>query len=62
MVVQYMEGQNAGGNTGDPAMTATALLSLGIDVARWYRDEGAWTPEQIADHYCRLALRMVGAE
>lgn len=47
--------------TDDPHMTSLALLSLGIDVARWYRDEGAWTPEQIADHYRELALRMVGA-
>ena len=47
--------------TGHPRMTALALLSLGIDVARWYRDEGEWTPAQIADHYCELALRMVGA-
>lgn len=46
--------------TSDPHMTALALLSLGIDVARWYRDEGAWTPTQIADHYCELALRVVG--
>lgn len=45
----------------DPQMTALALLSLGIDVARWYRDEGAWTPEQVGDHYADLALRMVGA-
>ena len=48
-------------HTSDPRMTALALLSLGIDVARWYRDEGEWTPEQIADHYCELALRVVGA-
>jgi AcrR family transcriptional regulator len=48
--------------TSDPRMTALALLSLGIDVARWYRDEGEWTPEQIADHYCELALRIVGAD
>lgn len=47
--------------TDDPRMTALALLSLGIDVARWYRDEGEWTPEQIADHYATLALRVVGA-
>jgi AcrR family transcriptional regulator len=47
--------------TDTPHMTALALLSLGIDVARWYRDEGAWTPAQIADHYCELALRIVGA-
>lgn len=48
-------------HTSDPRITTLALLSLGIDVARWYRDEGEWTPEQIADHYCELALRMVGA-
>ena len=48
-------------HTADSQMTALALLSLGIDVARWYRDEGTWTPEQIAEHYCTLALRIVGA-
>jgi AcrR family transcriptional regulator len=47
--------------TSNPHMTALALLSLGIDVARWYRDEGEWTPAQIADHYCELAIRLVGA-
>lgn len=47
--------------TDDPQMTSLALLSLGIDVARWYRDEGEWTPDQIADHYCTLAQRIVGA-
>lgn len=45
-----------------PRMTALALLSLGIDVARWYRDDGEWTPAQIAEHYCDLALRIVGAQ
>ncbi len=48
-------------HTDNPSMTALALLSLGIDVARWYRDEGAWAPEQIAAHYSDLALRIVGA-
>ena len=48
-------------HTSNPSMTALALLSLGIDVARWYRDEGAWTPEEIGDYYCELALRIVGA-
>ncbi|RMI31344.1 TetR family transcriptional regulator [Nocardia stercoris] len=42
-------------------MAAAALLSLGIDLARWYRDDGAWTPEQIGDYYVDLALRIVGA-
>ena len=45
-----------------PQMTALALLSLGIDVARWYRDEGEWSPEQIADYYGGVALRLVGAD
>ncbi|MQA63025.1 MAG: TetR family transcriptional regulator [Actinophytocola sp.] len=47
-------------HTGNPRMTALALLSLGIDVARWYRDEGDWSPADIAEHYCELALRIVG--
>jgi AcrR family transcriptional regulator len=48
-------------STPNADMTALALLSLGIDVARWFRDEGQWTPEDVADHYCELALRLVGA-
>lgn len=48
-------------STPDPAMTATALLSLGIDVARWYREDRGWSPEHLAGHYVDLALRMVGA-
>jgi AcrR family transcriptional regulator len=44
----------------DAGMTANALTSLGIDVARWYRSEGQWTPDDIGDFYADLALRMVG--
>ncbi|KQW48786.1 TetR family transcriptional regulator [Nocardioides sp. Root1257] len=47
--------------TPDPHMTALAVLSLGIDVARWFRDEGRWSPDEVAVHYRLLALRMVGA-
>lgn len=47
--------------TSNPRMTALALLSLGIDVARWFRDDGEWDPEDVAAHYCELALNMVGA-
>ncbi|MDQ4053945.1 MAG: TetR/AcrR family transcriptional regulator [Actinomycetota bacterium] len=46
--------------TSDPAMTASALLSLGIDVARWYRDDRGWTPDDLAAHYVELARRMAG--
>lgn len=45
----------------NPHMAATALLSLGIDIARWYRDGGSWTPEDLGDYYVDLALRIVGA-
>ena len=48
-------------DTTDPRMAAMALLSLGIDVARWYREGGGWAPEAIAEFYVGLALRMVGA-
>jgi AcrR family transcriptional regulator len=43
-----------------PNTAALALLSLGIDVARWYREDGTWTPEQIGQEYGELALGMVG--
>jgi AcrR family transcriptional regulator len=49
-------------HTSNPRMTAVALLSLGVDVARWYRDEGEWNPEEIADYYCEVALRIVAAD
>lgn len=47
--------------TTNPRMAALALLSLGIDVARWFRDDGEWSPEDVADYYSELALRIVGA-
>lgn len=47
-------------STPDPVMTASALLSLGIDVARWYSDERGWSPDDVAVHYVELARRMVG--
>jgi AcrR family transcriptional regulator len=45
----------------DVHMAATVLGSLGIDVARWYRDGGSWTPEDVGAYYGELALRIVGA-
>ncbi len=46
----------------DVDLTAAAILSMGIDLARWYAEGGRWTPEQIGDYYAEFALRMVGAE
>lgn len=38
--------------------TAFALLSLGIDLVRWYEPGGSWTGEALADLHASLALRM----
>lgn len=48
-------------DTPDPRVAAAALLSLGIDIARWYRDDVPWSPDQLAEHYADLAVRIVGA-
>jgi AcrR family transcriptional regulator len=40
-------------------MAATALLSLAIDVARWYPNQRRRVPAQIAEAYTDLALRML---
>jgi AcrR family transcriptional regulator len=38
-----------------------AVLSLGIDLVRWYRLDGADSPAALGDFYAGLALRMIGA-
>jgi AcrR family transcriptional regulator len=47
----------------DPATVARAVLSLGIDVARWYGtgSRGRPDPGDLGGQYAALALRMVGA-
>jgi AcrR family transcriptional regulator len=45
----------------DPRAVARALLSLSVDVARWYDPKGKETPEGIGALYADLATRMVGA-
>ncbi|GGZ03298.1 TetR/AcrR family transcriptional regulator [Streptomyces nitrosporeus] len=41
--------------------TTLAVLSLCIDVARWFNAQGSRTPEEVGTLYAGLALRMVGA-
>ncbi|MDQ4008223.1 MAG: TetR family transcriptional regulator, partial [Actinomycetota bacterium] len=43
----------------DVAGTALALLSLAVDVARWYRDDGPRDAASVADLYADLAVRIV---
>jgi hypothetical protein len=52
---------DGGFDTPNPRMAATAALSLGIDVARWHREEREWTPDDVGAYYADLALRIVGA-
>ncbi|WP_431981860.1 TetR/AcrR family transcriptional regulator [Streptomyces qinglanensis] len=40
--------------------TALAVMSLCIDVARWFSPEGRRTPDEIGTLYADLALRMAG--
>ncbi|CQR64874.1 TetR/AcrR family transcriptional regulator [Streptomyces leeuwenhoekii] len=41
--------------------TTLAVLSLCIDVARWFNIEGPRTPDEVGALYADLVLRMVGA-
>ncbi|MEJ8634011.1 MULTISPECIES: TetR/AcrR family transcriptional regulator [Streptomyces] len=41
--------------------TTLAVLSLCIDVARWFNTGGTRTPEEVGDLYADLVLRMVSA-
>lgn len=43
----------------DVRRVARALISLAIDLVRWYRPDGPETPEQLGELNARLALRMV---
>lgn len=45
----------------DLKMAVVAVLSLGIDIARWYRESGDWSVTEVADQYADMALRIVGA-
>jgi AcrR family transcriptional regulator len=47
--------------TPDARRVARAILSLGIDVARWYDPAGRDSPGQLGALYADLAARMVGA-
>jgi AcrR family transcriptional regulator len=42
--------------TSNRRMAANALMSIGVDISRWYRDDGI-LPDEVADAYAELALR-----
>ncbi|MCP9949788.1 TetR/AcrR family transcriptional regulator [Actinomadura madurae] len=43
----------------DVKRVARAMLSLSIDLVRWYRLDGPDSPEQLGDFYAELALKLV---
>ncbi|MTD53445.1 TetR/AcrR family transcriptional regulator [Amycolatopsis pithecellobii] len=47
---------------GDLRTAARAVLSLGVDVARWYSDRIGKTPKALGREYGELTLRMLGAD
>jgi hypothetical protein len=54
-----------GVGTGDfhvesPALASFAILEMCLSIARWFRDEGDRTAEQVADDYTDFALRIAG--
>ena len=43
-----------------PALASFAILEMCLSIARWFRDDGTRTAEQVADEYTDFALRIVG--
>ncbi len=61
--VVIAQGVDAGEfDVADIRVTTGAVLSLGLDVARWYRSDGNLTPEYLSEQYAEMALRIVGAK
>jgi AcrR family transcriptional regulator len=46
----------------EPRSTARGLLSLGIDVSRWYREGDDLSPAEIGRLYAKFGIRMVRAD
>ena len=44
-----------------PALASFAIREMCVSVARWFRDDGPATAEEVADQYSRFALRIAGA-
>lgn len=56
--VSAVSGEAPVGAVDSRGITA-AVLSLGIDVARWYRPGGRYSPDDIGRMHCELASRLI---
>ena len=43
-----------------PSLASFAILEMSVSVARWFRDDGPSSAEQVAEQYGRFAIRIVG--
>ncbi|WP_051342773.1 TetR/AcrR family transcriptional regulator [Pseudonocardia spinosispora] len=44
---------------GNAGLASFAILEMSVSIARWFREDGGRTAEQVADEYARFALRLV---
>jgi AcrR family transcriptional regulator len=55
-----------GAATGDfsvasPKLASFAIREMCVSVARWFREDGSFTPDDVAEEYARQALKLVGS-
>jgi AcrR family transcriptional regulator len=56
-----LEGAESGAFAVDsPALASFAILEMCVSIARWFREDGDRTAEQVANEYAEFALRIVG--
>jgi AcrR family transcriptional regulator len=46
-------------NVGNAGLASFAILEMSVSIARWFREDGPLTAEQVADEYADFALRIV---
>ena len=46
----------------DQNLVTMYILSLGIDVSRWFRPGHRLTPDELAEEYARLVLHAIAAD
>ncbi|WP_308259158.1 TetR/AcrR family transcriptional regulator [Pseudonocardia sp. H11422] len=44
-----------------PALASFAIREMCVSIARWFREDGPFTAEQVADQYSGFALQIAGA-
>jgi AcrR family transcriptional regulator len=45
-----------------PKLASFAIREMCVSVARWFREDGSFTPDDVAEEYARQALKLVGSK